>query len=82
MSTYSTPVTGPDPRLAFLRALALKAAQRAGQFLTTVKIAVTRSTQIVRAASSAALAIIGSDAGYQLVRASVRAVVTTAARVT
>jgi len=80
MSTYSIPVSGPDPRLAFLRALATKAAHRAGQFLATVKIVVTRGTQLVRAVSSTALAIIGSEAGYQLVRHAIRTVVTTTAK--
>lgn len=81
MSTYSIPVSGPDPRLAFLRALAMKAAHRAGQFLATVKVVLTRGTQLVRAASSTALAIIGSEAGYQLVRHAIRTVVTTTANV-
>lgn len=81
MSTYSIPVTGPDPRLAFLRALALKAAHCAGQLLATVKIALTRGTQLVRTASTTALAIIGSDTGYQLVRAAVLVAVAAAAKV-
>jgi len=81
MSTYSIPVSGPDPRLAFLPALALKAAHRAGQFLTAVKVTVMRGSQLVRTASTAAVAIIGSEAGYQLVRHAIRAVVTTTAKV-
>ncbi len=80
MSTYSIPVSGPDPRLAFLRALALKAAHRAGQFMAIVKVVVTRGTQLVRAASSTALAVIGSEAGYQLVRHALRTVITTTAK--
>jgi len=81
MSTYSIPVSGPDPRLAFLRALALKAAHRAGQFLTAVKVTVMRGTQFLRTASTAGLAVIGSEAGYQLVRHAIRAVVTTTVKV-
>jgi hypothetical protein len=81
MSTYSIPVSGPDPRLAFLRALAMKAAHRAGQFMATVKVVLTSGTQLVRAASSTALAIIGSETGYQLVRHVIRTVVTTTAKV-
>ena len=81
MSTYSIPVSGPSPQLAMLRALAMKAAQRAGQFMATVKIVVDRGTQLVRAASSTALAIVGSEAGYQLVRHAIRTVVTTTAKI-
>lgn len=81
MSTYSIPVSGPDPRLAFLRALAHKASGFAGRFLTSVKLVLTRGTQLVRAASSTALAVIGSEAGYQLVRHALRTVVTTTAKV-
>lgn len=80
MSTYSIPVSGPDPRLAFLRLLALKAAHRAGQLLTNVKIVLARGTQLVRAASSTALALIGSETGYQLVRHATRTLVTTTAK--
>ena len=82
MSTYSIPVSGPDLRLAFLRALAHKASGFAGRFLTTVKLVLTRGTQLVRAASSTALAVIGSEAGYQLVRHAIRTVVTTTAKIT
>lgn len=80
MSTYTIPVSGPSPRLAMLRALALKAAQRAGQLLTAVKVTLTRGTHLVRTAASAALAVVGSEAGYQLVRHALRTVVTTAAK--
>lgn len=79
MSTYTIPVSGPSPRLAMLRALALKAAHRVGQLLTAVKVTLTRGTHLVRTAASAVLAIVGSEAGYQLVRHAVRTVATTTA---
>lgn len=81
MSTYSIAVSGPDPRLAFLRALAYRASGFAGRFLTSVKLVLTRGSQLVRTASTAALALIGSEAGYQLVRHAIRTVITTTAKV-
>lgn len=83
MSTYSIPITGPSPRLAMLRALALKTARRTGELLATVRVVLTRSRQLVRAAATTVLGAIGSDTGYQLARHGVRAlarVAVTAAR--
>ena len=81
MSTTSIPVSGPDPRLAMLRALAHKASGFAGRFLTTVKVVVTRGGHLIRAASSAALALVSSETGFQVVRHAIRAIVTTTTKV-
>jgi hypothetical protein len=64
-----------------LRALALKAAQRGGRLLTSVKVALSHGTRVARAASSTALAVIGSGAGYQLVRHTTRTTIETLAKV-
>lgn len=81
MSTYSISVSGPSPRLAMLRALALKAAHAGTEMLSALKVTLTRGGQLVRTASSTTLAIIGSDVGYQFARSLARTVVTTVAAV-
>lgn len=81
MSTHSNTVSGPSPALAMLRALAIKAGHYAHHALTAVRVALTAGQQVLRTAATTALAFLGSDTGYQLVRHTVRRVITTAARI-
>jgi hypothetical protein len=64
-----------------LRALAIKAGQYTHHVLTGVRVALTTGQQVLRTAATTALAFLGSDTGYQLVRHTVRRVITTAARI-
>ena len=79
MSTYSLAVSGPSPTLAYLRALALKASRTTGKFLTTVRLSLATGGRLIRTTATTALAVIGSDAGYDLARRGIRYLVTTAA---
>lgn len=80
MSTYTIPVTGPDPRLAMLRALALKARARLGELWNGLTLTFGRVRHLTRAVATTGLALIGSDQGYHLVRRGIGTVVTCAAR--
>lgn len=78
MSIYSIPVSGPDPRLAMLRALTVKSRAHLTRIWTTLRIGLGRATRFARATASTALAALGHPAGYHAVRYSLRTVSTTA----
>ena len=80
MSGYSIEVSGPSAKLAMLRALAHKMLGRLSNIAAAVKVTLTRSARVAKAATTTGLALIGSQAGYQLVRHGVRALVTGAVR--
>lgn len=80
MSTYTIPVTGPDPRLAMLRALALKARARLSELWNGLTLTFGRVRQLTRAVATTGLALIGSEQGYHLVRRSLGTAFTGVAR--
>ena len=79
MSTYS--LRSPDrPQLAMLRALSRKLLPHAGTAWNTIKLTVSRSTRVAKAATTTGLALVGSAAGYQLVRHTAAAGISGATR--
>ena len=79
MSTYSLAVSGPSPTLAYLRALALKASRTTGKFLTAVRLSLATGGRLIRTTATTALAVIGSDTGYDLARRGIHTLVTATA---
>lgn len=68
MSTHTITVSGPSTRLATLRALALKAVGHARDLWHRLRLTLTTSGRIISTTATSALALIGSEAGYDLAR--------------